>query len=330
MISYAQNFEDVMIARLFPRDYRGFYIDIGAADPVYLSVTKHFYDCGWSGVNVEPLPHFFERLEANRTRDVNLRAAVGSVEGRGEFFEVIELRENSTSNKEVMSLLKEQGRTIRSHDVELITLKEICERFAGDRVIDFMKLDIEGGELEVLQSADWQRFRPIVLVIEGVVVNGRQQNWMSWESVVVEHGYQKVWFDGLNNFYLRHESLHLKEHFQLPPNVFDGLATARLKSAGNEWVDVDEMLKVNDADLQTKQEIIDRLVEENADRQAKQEVIDRLGEENAAIRAAVDDKRRENAALKQEVEALRNSTSYKITYPLRLSATMVRKWITKR
>ena len=74
IISYAQNAEDVRLARLFDSS-SGFYVDIGAGDPTEFSVTKHFYDRGWSGINVEPGPAF-ERLEQQRPRDVNLRLAV--------------------------------------------------------------------------------------------------------------------------------------------------------------------------------------------------------------------------------------------------------------
>jgi FkbM family methyltransferase len=294
VISYAQNFEDVMIARLFPRDYRGFYIDVGAADPDYLSVTRHFYDSGWQGVNVEPLTKFHTRLSAARPRDVNLHAVIGGTGGRRAFFEIAELPENSTSDEHVMALLKEQGRTVHTHEVEVVSLKEVCERHAGERQIDFMKIDVEGGELEVLQSADWQRFRPVLLVIEAVVVNGRDETWKEWEFVVTEHGYEKVWFDGLNNFYLRRESLHLREHFRLPPNVFDGFMLARLEWAGDGWIDQAEMLKRVDADRHAKQEVVDRLIAElamvNADRDAKQEVMNQLVIDLAAANADRDAK----------------------------------------
>lgn len=289
MISYAQNFEDVMIARLFPRDYRGFYIDVGAAHPVHLSVTKHFYDVGWQGVNVEPLPDFHQRLAADRPRDVNLQAVIGTAQGHRSFFEIAELPENSTSDEQVMALLKEQGRTVRTHEVEVLSLKEVCERYAGERVIDFMKIDVEGGELEVLRSADWQRFRPILLVIEAVIVNGRDETWSGWEPVITDNGYEKVWFDGLNNFYLRHESLHLKEHFRLPPNVFDDFVLARLEVAGDSWIDIAEMLKRVDADRQAKQAVLERLAAElaavDADRKAKQADVDRVVAELAAVDA---------------------------------------------
>jgi FkbM family methyltransferase len=275
-----------MIARLFSPDHQGFYIDIGAADPVYLSVTKHFYDAGWRGVNVEPLPRFFARIETARPRDINLNAIIGNAGGIHRFFEIEELPENSTSDEQVMAQLKDQGSTVREHEVQVISLKELCEKHAAGREIDFMKIDVEGGELAVLESADWQRFRPVLLVIEAVVVNGREETWAQWEHVVTDKGYTKVWFDGLNNYYLRQESLHLREHFRLPPNVFDAIELARLSSDGNGWEDLSEKIKRIDDDRIAKQEIVDRLIVDlttaNADREAKQAVVDRLIAELAA------------------------------------------------
>ena len=59
IISYADNFEDVLLRRVFPRGTPGFYIDVGAFDPVALSVTKHFSDAGWRGINIEPVPALY-------------------------------------------------------------------------------------------------------------------------------------------------------------------------------------------------------------------------------------------------------------------------------
>src|ERR1041384_3211716 len=71
LVSYAQNFEDVLLHRIFGNLARGFYVDIGASDPMIGSVTKIFYDRGWSGINIEP-SSTFPRLAAARPRDVNL------------------------------------------------------------------------------------------------------------------------------------------------------------------------------------------------------------------------------------------------------------------
>ena len=78
--SYAQNFEDVMLSRAFP-GASGFYVDVGANDPDIDSVSRTFYERGWSGINLEPLGPQFERLKLRRPRDVNLQIAVGEAEG---------------------------------------------------------------------------------------------------------------------------------------------------------------------------------------------------------------------------------------------------------
>src|SRR5882757_5109014 len=96
MISYAQNFEDVMIARLFGDMHRGFYVDIGAAHPDFLSVTRHFYDRGWCGVNIEPTFCLYPLLCEARPRDINLQCAIGNGPGLATFYEVSAFAENST------------------------------------------------------------------------------------------------------------------------------------------------------------------------------------------------------------------------------------------
>ena len=77
VISYAQNFEDVMLNRVFADQTTGFYIDVGAMDPVLDSVTKTFYDRGWTGINIEPDARSFASVAAARERDINLNVAVG-------------------------------------------------------------------------------------------------------------------------------------------------------------------------------------------------------------------------------------------------------------
>ncbi len=87
MISYAGNREDVLLHRLFGAQQTGYYVDVGAGDPEDHSVTKHFYDSGWSGLNVEPSERLFRRLVADRPRDVNVNAAVSDEPGTVTFYE---------------------------------------------------------------------------------------------------------------------------------------------------------------------------------------------------------------------------------------------------
>ena len=77
-VSYAQNFEDVILHRVLKEVKKGFYIDVGANDPVIDSVTKAFYDDGWHGINIEPVSEWFEKLQLVRPNDINLQTGVGA------------------------------------------------------------------------------------------------------------------------------------------------------------------------------------------------------------------------------------------------------------
>src|ERR1700730_11446360 len=243
MISYAQNFEDVMIARLFDAHYRGFYVDIGAAHPDFLSVTRHFYDQGWSGINVEPTFRFYPLLCEARPRDVNLQCAIGNSSGLATFYEIPKVAENSTLEPAVADRLAASELTATPHDVEVVRLVDVCDTHVKDRTIDFMKIEAEAGAFGVLQSGDWERFRPRLLIVEATVVNSKEENWQSWEPILTEANYYKVWFDGLNNFYLREEDLELRHAFRLPPNIHDGFETAELARLKWEGEQIGEQIK---------------------------------------------------------------------------------------
>lgn len=144
MISYAQNFEDFMIARLFESSHRGFYIDIEAAHPDFLSVTRHFYNHGWSGINVEPSLRFYPLLCAARPNDVNLQCAIGNSPGRATFYEMPKFAENSTLDPKVAGQLAASELPSASHEVEVVRLADVCDTYVKDRAIDFMKIDVDG------------------------------------------------------------------------------------------------------------------------------------------------------------------------------------------
>src|SRR5690348_4811918 len=112
MISYAQNGEDVLLERLFGGQADGFYVDVGANDPTELSLTRHFYDRGWRGVNVEPVPDAYARLCAERPRDVNLQVGLSDRAGAMTFYEVADQTVLSTFSSEQAALYRADGRPV--------------------------------------------------------------------------------------------------------------------------------------------------------------------------------------------------------------------------
>ncbi len=224
MISYAQNFEDVMLARALAGTEGGFYIDVGAWQPVLDSVTNHFYQAGWSGINIEPEPASFAMLAAARPRDVNLAVAVGAREEERALHVVADTGLSRLAGDEAGgddSGGLGGGESGAATAVRTTTLARICEAHVGGRPIDFLKIDVEGWEAQVIAGADWRRWRPRIVVVEATRPNSPEPDWHGWEPMLLDAGYRFVWFDGLNRFYIRAEEPALAAAFQVPPNVFD-------------------------------------------------------------------------------------------------------------
>lgn len=156
MVSYAQTWEDVLLCRAFPPGTNGFYVDVGANDPVNDSVTKHFYDRGWHGINVEPQRKCFELLSGARQRDVNLFMGISNREGTLSFFEVPGRDGWSTFSPVLAESFRQQKLEVVEQKIPVKTLAQVCEKHAHVP-IDFMKIDVEGHEAEVIEGGDWKR-----------------------------------------------------------------------------------------------------------------------------------------------------------------------------
>ena len=152
IVSYSQNAEDVRLWRVFRTIENGFYVDVGAADPYVDSVTRLFYEHGWSGINVEPSP-CFEALREARPRDVNLRIAIGESEGSVPFFLTYPYLGMSTVDPSVHAGVPEAIERIEEIAIPQRRLDSILREHAAGRTIHFLKVDVEGAERQVLASS---------------------------------------------------------------------------------------------------------------------------------------------------------------------------------
>ncbi|MBX7165693.1 MAG: FkbM family methyltransferase [Pirellulales bacterium] len=218
MISYAQIGEDVLLRRVFPPHYCGFYIDVGANHPVNCSVTKHFYDSGWSGINIEP-GTIYNEIPPLRPRDLNLQVAISNEESTLTFYEFPNATALSTLSKEVAERRSGLGQPYFERQVPVLTLRTLCERYVGARLIDFMSIDVEGRELQVIEGADWTRFRPRILLVEA---NGVE----SWEPILLSHRYHRANFDGINVWYVRDEDRQWLDPLRVPVTAGDDYIAA--------------------------------------------------------------------------------------------------------
>lgn len=218
--SYAQNFEDVMLWRAFGRVENGFYIDVGAHDPVVDSVSKAFYENGWRGVHVEPLDEYAQALRKDRPDERIVQAVLAEHPGTRTFYQIPKTG-LSTGDEKFAHQHELAGWQVNEITVPATTLAAVFDEI-GSRTIHWLKIDVEGMEAEVLAGWGTHPARPLVLVIEATEPSSQTPNWCRWEPLVLGMGYEFVYFDGLNRFYISGEHPELRPLFATPPNIFDG------------------------------------------------------------------------------------------------------------
>lgn len=285
MISYAQNFEDVMLWRALKNVTQGFYIDVGAWSPDVDSVTRHFYENGWRGINIEPNPTFYAQYLEKRPEDINIEVALSDVSGTTQIYFVSNPGLSSldaTIAKSHQSL----GCTTTPAQVSVSTLKDVCSKHIQTKQIHFLKVDVEGLEKNVLVGNDWQRFRPWIVLVEATHPMTQVENYDEWEAILLQTDYIFVYADGLNRFYVAKEHQELCVSFKYPPNVFDNFVLVEEIKLKNQVEQIAEDAKTQAEDAEHQFQI-------------------------------------KLAQLEQNHDAMLNSTSWKITKPLRL----LKKWL---
>jgi FkbM family methyltransferase len=220
--SFAQNFEDVLLWRALKSVDDGRYVDVGAGHPEHHSVTKLFYDAGWSGINIEPLPLLADQLAKARPRDVNIQAAVSS-----QAVDVIELTvvdswdELSTISDERAQELRAEGRSVTTTRVPVVRLDAVLAA-SSLRDVHFLKVDVEGAEVDVLNTIDLKQVRPWIILAEVVSGNAETSPRQAIRARLEHDDYVHSYFDGLNDFYVAGEHAdELLGSFSTPINVTD-------------------------------------------------------------------------------------------------------------
>ena len=204
--SYAQFLEDMILHCALKDVDKGFYIDVGANDPTYLSVTKFFYDRGWHGINIEPLIDKCALLSEMRPRDINLCVGLGSERGKLDIFELDEMSTfleefaNNSNNKRQRNIL---------------TLSEVYERYCPpNQDIHFCKIDVEGHERQVLEGIkDWQKFRPWIFCMEATLPGTYTPCHDKWEDLLLANDYVLGFYFKINRYYVAAEREYLLSNF---------------------------------------------------------------------------------------------------------------------
>lgn len=217
IISYCrkENGEDIILYHVLREIDNIFYIDVGSNDPFKSSVTKTLYDSkNARGINIEPQRKLYEIAKYERPRDINMCLALGSKPGMTELFFQGEL---STTVKENVL-----NKDYYSETIEVMTLKQIFEKYIKNREVSFLKIDVEGAEAEVLKGADFSKCRPWIIIVEATIPLTEKENYEEWEYILLSSGYCFVQMIGANRYYLANEKRNeLGERFETLEKLAD-------------------------------------------------------------------------------------------------------------
>lgn len=193
--SYSQRREDLIIDKLLNNKKQGFYVDVGAHDPFRFSNTKRFYDKGWRGINIDPNPSSIKKFITKRKRDMNLALGIGNKSGPLSFYEFFPTTLSTFSQKEAKQYIKKGFKLVAESKVTVRTLGAVLNEFCKNRQIDFLSVDTEGTDLEVLQSNNWKNFKPKVICVE------TKGSFNKINTFFRKHGYQLEHNNGINSIF---------------------------------------------------------------------------------------------------------------------------------
>lgn len=310
LTSNAQNFEDVLLWRALKDVPSGFYIDIGANDPLIDSVSVAFYDRGWRGVHVEPIARYAEMLRNARPDELVIEAAIGLSSGHMAMFEIPGTG-LSTGCEDVAARRSAEGREVMRVDVKCLPLSEVLEQ-QRDRTVHWMKIDVEGMEVDVIESWLPSTVRPWIVVIEASVPTVHEPSHRAWEPQLVELGYTFAYSDGLNRYYISNEKSELLCKFSYGPSVFDDFALSEtspfVQTLANRFREkADEYEARADG-------LLERIAELEREVLAHREA---FCAERTHWQTLLQQRELSTTIAIEELAAMRDSSSWKITAPMR-------------
>lgn len=161
--------EDRLLDHIFARKNKGFYVDVGAHHPFKISNTALFYRAGWRGINIEPNPAVIELFMRHRSRDININMGVAEKEETLDYYMFDDPGINTFSEKYATSKINSGILFLEKKKIKVMPLAVILNEYLLDinqHGIDFMNIDCEAYDYEVLRSNNWEKFRPKIVVIE--------------------------------------------------------------------------------------------------------------------------------------------------------------------
>jgi FkbM family methyltransferase len=169
--SYSQEGEDLIIDRILNSTKKGFYIDIGAHHPFRFSNTYKFYKKGWNGINIDAMPGSMRIFRQVRPRDINVECGISKNEEILKYYIFNDKALNTFSITEAQSKNNHENyKIIKILEIETKPLSKILETYLKPNTkIDFLTIDVEGLDIEVLESFDLDKYKIPYILIEDLL-----------------------------------------------------------------------------------------------------------------------------------------------------------------
>ena len=166
--AYSSEGEDLILKRIFDNKTNGVYIDVGAHHPFRVSNTYLFYKQKWTGINIDPMPGSKAIFNKYRPLDINLEMGVSATKQHLTYYIFNEPALNTFSTDKVAEYTQDpQYRVIKEQRIETWPLADILDHYLPEGTcIDFLTIDAEGLDMEVLRSNNWQKYRPTYILVE--------------------------------------------------------------------------------------------------------------------------------------------------------------------
>jgi FkbM family methyltransferase len=188
---FAEYGEDSIINCLTHYKRNGFYVDVGAFHPKRLSSTYYFYkNQNWNGVVIEPNPVNANLFRKKRSRDTVVNMGVSKTSGELKYFMFQDASQNTFSEEFKNDRVNENMEVIQTKSISVAPLSEILgKHIDNNQEIDYLNVDVEGLDLEVLQSNDWSKYRPKTITVEDIHFDADNPKASDIYSFVKKQGY---------------------------------------------------------------------------------------------------------------------------------------------
>ncbi len=206
--SYSQEGEDMILRRIFECKKKGFYVDVGAHHPFRFSNTFHFYKQGWCGINIDAMPGSMAIFKKFRARDINLEIPVGNTDQELTYFSFNEPALNGFSEELSRERNGKNGYFIEKEiKLRVSKLSSLLDEYIPiGKEIDYLSIDVEGLDFDILKSNNWLKYKPKCILVEVLKSSLHEVAKNEITLFLMEKGYE-VYAKAVNTvFYMRNES----------------------------------------------------------------------------------------------------------------------------